>query len=91
MQHAAYHAESLTSEAQLVELMIIRGLWQRSVTFFRQVGSGNAEVQPVVVAYHGAHEVVVAAIVSVLAGYMAEDLRHRRNQQSDHSPRHFCI
>ena len=60
--------------------MIIRGLRQRAVTFFRDVGTGNAEVQPVVVADHGAHEVVVAATVPVLAGHMAEDLRHRRDQ-----------
>ena len=71
--------------------MIVRGLWHRSITFFRHVGSNNAEVQPVVVAYHGAHEVVVTTSVAMLAGYMAEDLRHRRNQQSDQSPRHFCI
>ena len=69
--------------------MIVRELWHRSVTFFRHVGNNNAEVQPVVVAYHGAHEVVVAATVAVLTRYMAEDLRHRRNQQSDRFQRHF--
>ena len=42
-----------------------------------------------VVADHGAHEVVVAATVAVLTRYMAEDLRHRRNQQSDRFQRHF--
>ena len=60
--------------------MIVSGLWHRSVIFFRHFGSGNPEVQSMVVADHGAHEVVVAATVAVLTRYMAEDLRHRRNQ-----------